>query len=85
MRHDRGAASPAFGPARAALARNLRTLRAVHRLSQVDLAAEAGMTPGAVSMIETHKANPTMDTLERIARAFGVDVTALFADRNPKS
>ena len=43
------------------------------------------MTPGAVSMIERHKANPTMDTLERIARAFGVDVTALFADRNPKS
>jgi transcriptional regulator with XRE-family HTH domain len=62
----------------------VRVLRAARRLSQLDLAAEAGMTAGAVSMIEARKANPTMDTLERIARAFGVDVTALFADHTPK-
>ena len=43
------------------------------------------MMPGAVSMIEARKANPAMDTLERIARAFKVDVTALFADHTPKS
>jgi transcriptional regulator with XRE-family HTH domain len=60
-------------------------LRAARRLSQVDLAADAGMTPGAVSMIEARKANPTMDTLERIARAFGIDIPALLADRAPKS
>jgi len=56
-------------------------LRAVRRLSQHALADDAGLTPAVVSAIETRKANPTMRSLARIARALGVDMTALFADR----
>jgi DNA-binding XRE family transcriptional regulator len=66
---------------RDALARNVRTLRAAHRLSQHALADDAGLTPAVVSAIETRKGNPTMVSLERIARALGVDMAALFADR----
>ena len=66
---------------RDALARNVRMLRAAHRLSQFALADDAGITPATVSAIEARKANPTMGSLDRIARALGVDIAALFADR----
>lgn len=66
---------------RDALARNVRVLRAAHRLSQFTLADDAGLTPATVSAIEARKANPTMTSLARIARALGVDIAALFADR----
>jgi DNA-binding XRE family transcriptional regulator len=68
-------------PPRDALARNVRMLRAMHRLSQHALADDAGLTPAVVSAIETRKANPTMASLDRIARALGVEMAALFADR----
>jgi transcriptional regulator with XRE-family HTH domain len=56
-------------------------LRAAHRLSQSALACDAGLTPATVSAIEARKANPTLASLERIARALGVDLAALFTDR----
>jgi len=65
--------------ARAALAYNVRWLRALRHLSQSKLAAEAGLTQGQVSAIERSKANPTMDSVERIARVLGVEMDALFA------
>ncbi|MEA2876376.1 MAG: hypothetical protein QOF14_1572 [Hyphomicrobiales bacterium] len=64
---------------RDALAHNVRWLRALRRLSQSKLAAEAGLTQGQVSAIELSKANPTMDSIERIGRVLGVEVDALFA------
>jgi DNA-binding XRE family transcriptional regulator len=68
-------------PVRDALARNVRMLRAAQRLSQHALAYDAGLTPATVSAIEARKANPTMGSLDRIARALGVDIAALFAGR----
>lgn len=85
IRRNRVAASPDFVRVRDALARNVRTLRTAHRLSQFTLAAEAGITQAAVSMIEAGKANPTMHSLERIARVFGLDVAALLAEPARKS
>lgn len=75
------AAARHSNPPHDALARNVRVLRAVRRLSQHALADNAGVTPAVVSTIETRKANPTMESLDRIARALGVDIAALFADR----
>ena len=71
--------APRLDSARAALAYNVRWRRALRGLSQSRLADEAGLTQGQVSAIERGKANPTMDSLERIARVLGVEVDALFA------
>lgn len=80
-----GAAPGRSDPTRDALARNVRMLRAAQRISQLDLAAEAEIAAGAVSTIEAGKANPTVASLARIARALGVDMAALFADRLRKT
>jgi len=64
---------------RADLARNLKRLRDKRGWSQEELAGEAGdLRQAAVSEIETGRANPTLDTLERLATALGVRVRDLF-------
>jgi transcriptional regulator with XRE-family HTH domain len=64
--------------AREALARNVRLRRVSRGLSQNTLADEAGLTQGQVSAIERGKANPTMESLGRIAQVLGVEVDVLF-------
>ena len=59
------------------LARNLRRLRQENAWSQHDLADEANARQALVSSIEVAKANPTIESLDRIAEAFGVDVADL--------
>jgi transcriptional regulator with XRE-family HTH domain len=65
-------------PARETLARNVRLLRAARRLSQGALADRAGVIQAMVSIIESGKANPTLASLERIARVLDVGMDALF-------
>jgi len=60
------------------LADNLRLLRLMRRLSQTVLAEEAGVTQSLVSAIERGRANPTLDSLERIALVLGVRIGELF-------
>ena len=64
--------------AREALTRNVRLRRVSRGLSQNRLADEAGLTQGQVSAIERGKANPTMESLGRIAQVLGVEVDVLF-------
>jgi transcriptional regulator with XRE-family HTH domain len=64
--------------AREALAHNVRLRRVSRGLSQNRLADEAGLTQGQVSAIERGKANPTMESLGRIAQVLGVEVDVLF-------
>jgi transcriptional regulator with XRE-family HTH domain len=67
-------------PATDALAYNVRVLRAKrNNMSQVVLAAEADTTNSTISDIEGRDGNPTLETLQRIADALGVEVAALFA------
>lgn len=67
------------------LARNLRRLRQENSWSQHDLADEANVRQALVSSIEVAKANPTIESLDRIAAAFGVDVADLLnAQEEPK-
>ena len=61
------------------LARNMRVQRAIHELSQLDLADAAETTQRTISRIEARKANPTVETLAKIATALRIDVDALFA------
>jgi DNA-binding XRE family transcriptional regulator len=61
------------------LARNVRVHRAIRQLSQVDLAGAAETNQMTISRIEARKANPTVETLAKIAAALRVEVDALFA------
>ena len=72
---------PPTRSARRVLARNLRRIRRERELSQDELAAEANVRQALVSAIEVGTANPTMDSLERLAVALGVTMGDLFADR----
>lgn len=60
------------------LARNLRRLRLERALSQDDLAAEAGLRQALISAIEVGTANPTLESLDRLASALGTDLAVLF-------
>jgi transcriptional regulator with XRE-family HTH domain len=66
-------------PATDALAYNMRVWRARRDLSQIALAAEASTTKNTISDIEKRAGNPTLDILQRLADALGVEVGALFA------
>jgi transcriptional regulator with XRE-family HTH domain len=64
---------------RVRLARNLRRLRAERGLSQETLAVDARVAAPYLSGIERGVANPTIDVLDRLALALGVEVTLLLA------
>lgn len=63
---------------RRTLAHNLRRLRLERELSQDDVAAEAGVRQALISAIEVETANPTLETLDRVAAALQVDLAKLF-------
>ena len=67
-------------PATEALGYNIRVLRAKRRnMSQIVLAVEANTTPATISAIENSEGNPTLEILQRLADALGVEVAVLFA------
>ena len=59
------------------LARRIRHLRKVHKLSQEKLAEKADLHPTFVGNIERAEKNPTITSLEKIARAFNIPLTEL--------
>ncbi len=62
-----------------------RELRLERMMSLTATAARAGMSPAALSRIETGQVSPTLPTIERIARAMGVEVYELFIRPAPES
>lgn len=59
---------------RAILARNLKGLRALHAMTQEDLAGAAQIDRTYVSMIENSKYAATVDMLDKLASVFGIRV-----------
>jgi transcriptional regulator with XRE-family HTH domain len=59
------------------LASNLRRLRLRREWSQDDLADEAGVRQALISALEVTTANPTLESLDKIAAALGVEVADL--------
>jgi transcriptional regulator with XRE-family HTH domain len=51
---------------------NLKRLRTLRALTQVELAEKAGITPATVVRIERNQAEPHMSTLRKLAGALGV-------------
>jgi|tagenome__1003787_1003787.scaffolds.fasta_scaffold17974929_1 transcriptional regulator with XRE-family HTH domain len=67
------------------LARNLRRLRLERSWSQYDLADETRLRQALISALELAIANPTLESLDKIAFALEVEVAALFAAPSAES
>jgi transcriptional regulator with XRE-family HTH domain len=52
-----------------ALGKAIRELREKRRVTQEDLAHDAGITVGTLSLIERGRSNPAWGTVKRIAKA----------------
>ena len=61
----------------------IRVHRAIHNLTQADLAAMAGITRKSVNAIETGRMVPSVLLALRLARALKVSVEALFTLETP--
>jgi transcriptional regulator with XRE-family HTH domain len=68
------------GTVRELFARRVKELRAKRGWSQDELAARSGLHRSYVGIIERCEKAATLDTVERIAKALGVDVGELFED-----
>ena len=59
------------------LAVNMKKIRARKHMSQGDICRELSVDRAYISNIESGKQNPTLSTIERIAKALGVSVDEL--------
>ncbi|WP_084799725.1 helix-turn-helix transcriptional regulator [Bradyrhizobium sp. Ai1a-2] len=66
---------------RRVVAQNLRRQRRKSGLSQEELADRAGLNRNYIGMIEREENSPTVDALEQISEALGVDPVVLFQGR----
>lgn len=62
----------------------LRQARLDAGLTQTEVAAQIGTSTSYISEIENGRHNVTMDTLDAIAAAIGVEVTILIRPAKPK-
>jgi DNA adenine methylase len=60
------------------LGRRVRELRLSLKMTQRDLAEDAGIRQALISQIERGEANPTLDSILRIAAALEVSFAELF-------
>jgi transcriptional regulator with XRE-family HTH domain len=67
------------------LARNVRRLRKDRGWTQDELAAKLHVEQMEISLIENHRANPSLEKLEAIAACLGVRFIDLFETRSIKS
>ncbi len=65
--------------AKAALGRKVEHLRRSLKMTQADLAEDAGVRRALVIGIERRAANPTLNSLVRIATALGVEPADLLS------
>lgn len=61
-------------------ARRVRELRTARGWSQDELAAKSGLHRSYVGIVERGEKSATLDTVERIAKAFNVEVSEFFED-----
>ncbi len=59
------------------LGKNLKRIRTAKRITQGDIVRKLGLGRGFISNIENGKANPTLSTIAKIAKAIGVSVDKL--------
>lgn len=65
--------------------RSLRELRTEHGLSIRSLAEQSGLNVNTLSLIENSKTSPSVSTLQQLASALKVPITAFFEIDTPKN
>lgn len=68
-------------PLQKTFADNMRQMLAEKRMTQSDLAARMKVQPSYISHLLTGYRTPHLDTLERIAKAFGCDPSELIREK----
>lgn len=63
---------------------NLKRIRAQQKISQETLALRAGVERAYIGLIERKKSSPTIDMVEKIAKALGVRPDELLRPRTTK-
>jgi transcriptional regulator with XRE-family HTH domain len=66
---------------RSTLGRNVKEFRLSLNMSQTELAERAKIQQPLISKMEGGRGNPTLDSIERIATALGVNVIHLLLPR----
>jgi len=66
------------GEARRLIAKNVRLLREAKNLSQEDLAGLTEIDRSYISEVENERKSISADKVERLARAFGVEIYEMF-------
>jgi transcriptional regulator with XRE-family HTH domain len=61
--------------------KSISSLRVRYGLTQADLAAKAKTSRAYIARIETERQYPSIDVLERIAKAFDLPTAFMFMDR----
>lgn len=59
------------------LGQNLKKIRTQKKMSQGDIARNLGVDRGYISNIENGKRNPTLATIDKLAKALGVSADEL--------
>ncbi|HMK31190.1 MAG TPA: cupin domain-containing protein [Terriglobales bacterium] len=91
FRNTRGPAAKAAGAGQVdgldsyAIGPKLRAMRLHRSMGLVHLGKQTGLSPGLLSKLETGKLYPTLPTLLRIARVFGVGLDHFFNTANGSS
>lgn len=60
------------------LGQNIASLRKKKKISQITLSLDSGIARSFLADLERGKANPSVSTLLKIAKALGVEVRTLF-------
>ncbi|NTU80051.1 MAG: cupin domain-containing protein [Chloroflexales bacterium] len=81
--HDAAAEAAALAPEVADVGTRLRALREAHSLSIRALAEASGLAINTLSLIEHGKTSPSVSTLQQLAQALQVPITAFFAPEVP--
>jgi transcriptional regulator with XRE-family HTH domain len=63
---------------------NIKRIREAKGLSQKELITAIGMGAPMYSRIETGKTEPSLSSLEKIAKALGIKLSELFSDKEPE-
>ena len=61
----------------------IRTMRKSRRMTQEDLAKAIGQSPSSITMYETGRREPDIETLEAFADVFNVPLSFLISDEAP--
>lgn len=71
-------------PEREALAKNLKEFRKAQKETQFEFAANIGISIEELSLIERKRANPNLETLQKIAAYTGDTVRGLLQEKQGK-